>query len=169
MNSIISDFSKSLTFTQIAERYGLTVARVIQIFDDHFSFVPRRPLPKVLCIDEIRFNDGQGHKYCCVLFDHDRKEIVDIIQSRQTAYLDEYFKVIPLKERSNVKYFISDMYDGYAHIHNRFFPNAIHIIDMFHVLSLFNMDDYSCYYICLQNQTQTVALQLLYLCCLSLP
>ena len=27
------------------------------------------------------------------------------------------------------------MYDGYAHIHNRFFPNAIHIIDMFHIIS----------------------------------
>ena len=135
MNSIISDFSKNYTFTQIAERYGLTVARIIQIFDDHFSFVPRRPLPRVLCIDEIRFHDGQGHKYCCVLYDHDKKEIVDIIQSRQTAYLDEYFKDIPLKERSNVQYFISDMYDGYAYIHNKYFPNAIHIIDLFHIIS----------------------------------
>ncbi len=135
MNSIISDFSKNYTFTQIAERYGLTVARVVQIFDDHFSFVPRRPLPRVLCIDEIRFHDGQGHKYCCVLYDHDKKEIVDIVQSRQTAYLDEYFKAIPFKERSNVQYFISDMYDGYAHIHSRFFPNAIHIIDLFHIIS----------------------------------
>lgn len=132
---IVNDFCKKLTFTQIAERYGLTTARVIQIFDEEITFVPRRKLPYILCIDEIRFEEDPSNKYCCVLYDFETGEIVDIIRSRQMAYLDEYFSAIKENERENVRYFISDMYDGYRTVRNRYFHKAVHVVDLFHVVS----------------------------------
>ena len=110
--------------------------RVIQIFDDEIPFIPRGRMPEVLCIDEKRFKGDTVASYCCILYDHQRREIVDIIESRQLPYLYEYFSDIPESELNNVKYFVSDMYDGYRNIHSYFFKKAIHIIDLFHVVQL---------------------------------
>ena len=132
---IINDFTRSLTFSEIADKYGLTKQRVIQIFDDKIKFVPRRKMPKVLCIDEIRFSEELDQNYCCVLYDFERKEIVDIIRNRKMPYLREYFSSVPIKERENTKVFISDMYDGYSTVCRNYFPKAIHIVDKFHVVT----------------------------------
>ncbi len=136
INMIVKDFFKKMTFRDIGERYGITSARVIQIFDEKIPCVPRRNMPFVLCIDEIRFHEEIDQKYCCVLYDFEKKEIVDIIKNRQLAYLEEYFvKEVKERERNNVRYFVSDMYDGYRTIRKKYFKNALHIIDLFHVIT----------------------------------
>lgn len=144
---IIRDFFKPVTFSSIAERYSLSSARIIQIFDERISYVPRGKLPAVLCIDEIHFKEEINQNYCCVLYDHDSRTVVDIIRNRQLAYLHDYFSSIPEGERMNVKYFISDMYDAYRTVCRRYFPHALHIVDLFHVISLltsnYNMIRYS--------------------------
>lgn len=132
---IVKDFSQKITFTDIAKRYGLSITRVLQIFDAVITFVPRRLMPSVLCIDEIRFQEELDQKYCCVLYDFNKREIVDIIKNRQLPYLDEYFSNISEKERKRVKYYVSDMYDAYRTVHRRYFPHAIHIVDLFHVIT----------------------------------
>lgn len=132
---IINDFTKPLSFSQIAYKYGLTKQRIIQIFDDKFKYVPRGKMPKILCIDEIRFSEELDQNYICVLYDFEKKEIVDIIRNRQMAYLREYFSSISLKERENTKVFISDMYDGYSTVCANYFPNATHIVDKFHIVT----------------------------------
>ena len=132
---IINDFTKPLTFADIAKRYGLSKQRIVQIFDKKIKYVPRRNMPRVLCIDEIKFSEELDQNYICILYDFDKKEIVDIIQNRRMAYLREYFSSIPLKERLNTKVFISDMYDAYSTVCSNYFPQAIHIIDRFHVIT----------------------------------
>ena len=92
-------------------------------------------MPKILCIDEIRFSEELDQNYICVLYDFEKKEIVDIIRNRQMAYLREYFSSISLKERENTKVFISDMYDGYSTVCANYFPNATHIVDKFHIVT----------------------------------
>lgn len=132
---ILSDFTDKLTFAQIADKYGLTKQRIIQIFDEEVKIVPRRRLPRVLCIDEIRFEENVDQKYCCVLYDYERKEVIDIISNRQMPYLREYFSNIPIREREQVEVFISDMYDAYDTICSSYFPHATHIVDMFHIVT----------------------------------
>ena len=131
---IYSDFSKKLTFTQIASKYHLTKGRVIQLFDEKVRYVPRRTIPEVLCIDEIRFSEELDQKFVCVLYDFNQREIVDLIRNRQMPFLNEYFSSINQGELNKVKVYISDMYDAYASIHHRYFPKSIHIVDLFHVI-----------------------------------
>ena len=133
---LTSEFARTVTFTEIARRYGLSTARVLQIFDERIPFVPRKSLPAILCIDEISFDSEFNQKYCCVLYDHEKREVVDIIKNRQLPYLYEYFSSISEKERQYVRYFVSDMYDGYRNIHKKFFPSSLHIVDLFHVVKL---------------------------------
>ena len=136
INFIVNDFTKIMSFSSIALRYGLTTQRVIQIFDDKVRYIPRERMPFVLCIDEIGFDGDNDSPYCCVLYDHNKGEIVDIISSRQLPYLNDYFSKIPEIERNGVKYFVSDMYDGYRNICKKYFKYALHIVDLFHVVKL---------------------------------
>ena len=136
LSMIYNDFFKMMTFTQIGHRYGYSTARIIQIFDEKIRFVPRGRMPEVLCIDEIHFEEDIDQKYCCCLYDFRERKLVDIIRNRQRAYLDEYFQEVPESERKGVRYFVSDMYDGYRSACKKFFPRALHIVDLFHVVAL---------------------------------
>lgn len=133
---IYSEFTGESTFAAIGKRYGLSTARVMQIFDENIKFVPRRPLPEVLCIDEIRFSKDKDQQYVCILYDFHNREVVDAIRNRQMPYLREYFGQINPMERAKVQFVISDMYDAYASVARIYFKNAVHIVDLFHVIRL---------------------------------
>lgn len=131
---IYLDFDKTLTFSQISEMYQVSEKTVVNLFDDLYPIISREKLGEVLCIDEFKFSKIIDQKYCCILVDFQKKKVIDIIKNRQIAYLNEYFNKIPDSERNIVKYFVSDMYKPYAITKNQYFPNAIHIIDVFHVI-----------------------------------
>ena len=133
---ILGDFTKIMSFAEIGRRYSVSSMKVIQIFDEKVRYIPRGKMPKILCIDEKGFKGDTDSSYCCFLYDHEKRELLDIIKSRQLPYLYEYFLDIPEEERNNVKYFVSDMYDGYRNIRRVFFKNALHIVDLFHVVQL---------------------------------
>lgn len=134
--SIVEELKTKTTFAAIAKRRHLSLSYIIKVFDQVFTYIPRGNLPEILCIDEFYFSRKADYKYCCCLVDFQTHELLDVIQSRQKEFLDEYFDKISFKERSNVKYFVSDMFDGYERVKNKYFPKAIHVIDLFHVITL---------------------------------
>ncbi|MBO4667436.1 MAG: ISL3 family transposase [Bacilli bacterium] len=144
-NRLISDFVKTAiqnefyeiqSFSTIADRYDVSLNQVINIFDEYTKKMPRRPLPEYLCIDEKHFEGDTDGKYAVIISDFFTGDVIDVLENRQMPYLDEYFKNISFKERSDVKVFISDMYDGYSTIKNRYFPKAMFVVDLFHVVKL---------------------------------
>lgn len=136
INLIKNEFYEIQSFSAIARRYGLSTNEVINIFDKYTNIMPRRPLPEYLCIDEKYFKTELGNKYVVILSDFFSGEVIDIIEGRKTPYLDEYFSSISLRERNNVKVVISDMYDGYSVVKNKYFKKAIFVVDLFHVIKL---------------------------------
>lgn len=136
---IVKEFYKQKSYAIIANDYGLTNSEIEKLFDKHFPYVGKGPLPTALCIDEIGFKTDDG-SYAAILYDHDKKVVTDIIRNRQEDYLRNYFYGYSFKERSKVRYFISDLYEGYATIKDEFFKDAIHIADMFHVIRLLKVE-----------------------------
>lgn len=132
---IINEFYKQKSFSIIANDYHLSLPQIIYIFDKAFPQIPKDRLPVALCIDEIGFKTEDG-SYASIIYDHDKKIVTDVIRNRKLDYLRDYFCHYSFKERSNVRFFISDLYDGYATIKEEFFREAIHIADMFHVIRL---------------------------------
>ena len=136
IRSIELEFYKVQSFKDIADRYGVSIQTVINIFDAATKIVPRRELPHYLCIDEKRFEGDTNGKYCVILSNFLNGEVIDVLPDRQMPYLDEYFSKLPIKEINNVKVIISDMYEGYSSIKNKYFPKALFAIDLFHVVKL---------------------------------
>ena len=134
--AIENEFYEIQSFTTIAKRYDVSLNQVINIFDEFTKHVPRRPLPEYMCIDEKHFEGDSDGKYVVVISDFFTGEVVDVLENRQTPYLIRYFSAISQRERDNVKVFISDMYEGYSTVKNRYFPKAMFVIDLFHVIKL---------------------------------
>ena len=59
---------------------------------------------------------------------------IDLLRSRRTSVTEPYFVSIPATERNQVKYLISDMYNPYIVYVEKYFPNAVPVVDSFYVI-----------------------------------
>ena len=125
------------TFLEAAERFNLSVTKVIELFDSHVQ-IKRKALREVISVDEFYFSrHSKISKYAFMILGLNG-EIIDILKSRKKSYLLDYFKYIPIEERDRVKYVTMDMNDVYLDVIKRRFRNAIICIDSFHVMKDMN-------------------------------
>lgn len=132
--SIAADFRRRESFGQIAERYHVSDTFVMNLFDAASKKVPRGRLTECLCIDEFHFLRTGKLKYPAIIVDCETGKLIDVVESRQARILGPYFSRIPLRERQAVRFFSSDMYDGFRAMKARYFKTAVHVIDMFHIV-----------------------------------
>lgn len=129
----------NLSAAAIAKRFCVSDSHAIRIFARHVD-MKRRDLPQALCIDEVYTNIDYYAKYALVLQDFYNNEPIDLVKSRRKAVTQPYFSDIRLSERKRVKYLITDMYDQYLRYSDMYFPNAINVIDAFHVIQAINRE-----------------------------
>lgn len=138
-HNIVEDLYKTISITRIAKDNDVSWSTVVRILDDSIPYQKGGDFPGAICIDEFCFKHGsKDNKYPCVISNPFDKTIIDIIESRRSDYLKNYFSNIPITKLSKVKYFITDMWEPYRVIKRRYFQNAIHIVDYFHVIKAFN-------------------------------
>lgn len=125
----------NLSARQIAARFHVTDTYALTTFDRYVD-IPRSKLPFALCIDEVHLNILSRYKYALILQDFTTGEPIDMVVSRRHEITEPYFANIPKNERAFVKYIISDMYAPYQNYVDRYFPNALPVVDSFHVIKL---------------------------------
>ena len=127
-----------VSYAFIGRQFDVTSHTVINIFDK-VKRIPREKLAPVICVDEFHFTNSKNKdcKYPFVISETFNARILDIIESRRWDYLRDYFNKISINERSEVKYFVSDMHDTYRKVKKIFFKNSTHIIDHFHIAKFF--------------------------------
>lgn len=87
-------------------------------------------LPRVLSIDEFKGNTNK-RKFHGILTDPVSRKVLDITETNSEYALYQYLK--PFQNRKDVKYFVSDMRKEYVSMAGSLFPNAVIVIDRFHV------------------------------------
>lgn len=125
------------TFASVAHRNHISPTSVASIFDSHVD-IPRKPLPAMINFDEVYAFKSKNSKYVCMILDYQTQKPVDVLPSRRYEYLYSYFMAISREERMNVHYVCSDMYDCYRSIARACFPNAVTLVDHFHVIQELN-------------------------------
>lgn len=131
--NILNDLkSPKETFTSIANKYFISPTTVSDIFDRHVS-LSRIKLPEVLLIDEVYISKGT---YACVMIDFHTLDVVDILPSRQKNDLINYFLTIPINERKQVKYLVTDLWESYRQVAKSMLPSASVVADKFHVIQV---------------------------------
>lgn len=127
----------NLSAKQIADRFHVTDTYALTVFDRYVD-MPRLKLPQAISIDEVHLQIQSRYKYALILQDFSSGEPIDMVVSRRHEITEPYFASIPRTERALVKYIISDMYAPYQNYVDKYFPNALPVVDSFHVIKLIN-------------------------------
>lgn len=127
----------SNTAVKIAETFKTSDTHVLEVFDSYVK-MDRLPLSDAICIDEVYLDMDNYCKYVLVIQDFHTGQTIDMLHSRRNNVTEPYFASIPKEERFAVKYLISDMYNPYIAYAEKYFPNAVSVVDSFHVIQWLN-------------------------------
>ena len=123
----------SLSAVSIAEKFHVSDTYALQVFDKYVR-LDRLPLSDIISIDEVHVDLDEYCKYALVIQDFYTGDPIDLLRSRRQNVTEPYFVAIPKEERNQVRYLISDMYNPYIRYVDKYFPNAVPVVDSFHVL-----------------------------------
>lgn len=136
--SILKDLKPyNSTFSSVAREYGVSVSSVIDLFDKYVQIDPNT-ISEIMCWDEFYFSRHHKHKYAFIMLNFKNKAIINILESRKTQFLSDYFYRIPVDLRNKVKIIIIDMNSSYRDVAYTFFKNAKVCVDPFHVSQYIN-------------------------------
>lgn len=123
----------NITAAAVARKFNLSDTQVLDVFDRYVK-LDRLPLTDAISVDEVHVDMDRNCKYALIIQDFYTGEPIDMLRSRRSEITEPYFASIPKEERLKVKYLISDMYNQYLQYVGRYFPNAVPVVDSFHVI-----------------------------------
>lgn len=129
--SIINEFRSTVSATFVAKKHNISTSTALRYFDliGYGKYV----LPEVLAIDEFKGN-ANGEKYQCIVADPKHHIKLDILPSRKTNDLIQYFLKFPRWQRMRVKCIVMDMSSLFYSVMKTCFPKAIIVADRYHVV-----------------------------------
>jgi transposase len=94
-------------------------------------------MPERLSLDEFSREKGK-RKFVTVVSALDKSSLLEVIDSHKSDEIIEVLKAQPQVIRENVKEVSVDMWGGFQKVIKEVFPNALIVIDRFHVMKLVN-------------------------------
>ncbi|HEX6553309.1 MAG TPA: transposase [Ktedonobacteraceae bacterium] len=126
------------TFTSIASEVGLIEWTIRSIFRESTAHLQDKIIDApvtVLGIDEVYLLG----KPRCVLTDIEQRTILDLLRKRDKASVKNYLQRLPASIRTGISCVCMDMWQPYKQACNDLLPQAIIIVDHFHVVKLANV------------------------------
>ena len=123
----------SASSVAIANKFHVSDTHAMDIFDRYVK-MDRLKLTDIISVDEVHLDMDPHCKYALVIQNFYTGEPIDLLSSRRTNVTEPYFVSLPPEERNSVRYLISDMYNPYLAFVDKYFPNAVPVVDSFHVI-----------------------------------
>lgn len=121
------------TSASIAKHFNVSDTYAHEVFNRYVK-LDILPLTDAISIDEVYLDMDDNCKYALIIQDFHTGDPIDLLRSRRVSVTEPYFTSIPPEERNGVKYLISDMYNQYIDYVDKYFPNAVPVVDSFHVI-----------------------------------
>ncbi len=135
----IVDRVLSSNILAVAEQTSLSEYQIQNILNDVGKLL-RNQIPKNLVklgIDEISLRKGSG-RYCAVLVDLDRHEIIGLLKSRKQDEIREVLMSWGDEVLNSIKLVSMDLSSSYKSIINEVLPEVEIVADRFHVMKQIN-------------------------------
>lgn len=135
---ILQELGKTKPIKDIAETWNVsshTVLRQLKAYSYQYNTKPTS-LPKHIAIDEFKSVKNVKAAMSCILMDNHKHIVVDVLENRTQAFLYDYFMRFSRAERLKVKTITMDMNGAFKDFLPSIFPNAIVVIDRFHIVQL---------------------------------
>ena len=111
-----------------------TVNRILHNISEDKLVKRQGHLPKIIGIDEFKGPKDTISKMAFIIVDEENKNIFDLLNSRKTKDIKNYFKRYSKRQRDKVKFITMDLYKPYYKLMKNLFRNAIIVPDRFHIV-----------------------------------
>ena len=137
----LAQWAKILSWQQVAKSYHTSWEKVYRSVEQVVQWgLSHRNLDNVYSIgvDEIAWRSG--HKYLTLVYQIDpgNKRLLWIGQDRKAKTLLLFFRQFGTDRSSRLKHICSDMWRAYIKVIQKKAPQAIHILDRFHIVANLN-------------------------------
>ena len=139
--SIKLDLMNKISEKDIAFRNNVShnsVNRIIHELSSKTVLPQAAILPDIINIDEFKATNDTVGKMALIITNNKTRKVFDILPSRKSNYIKNYFFKFPRKQRLKVKFVIIDLFGPYYNLLKSIFPKATIISDRFHVVALAN-------------------------------
>jgi len=137
MEKFIFKCSANIPFKEVAAIVDVSPHKVEEVFtrysDQALDTKGTFEEVRYLGIDEIAIKKGKKD-YACVLVDIERGLVLDFLEDRSKDFLMKYFQNKGKAFCQQIEILSCDMWEGFASLAKEVFPNAITVIDRFHVV-----------------------------------
>jgi transposase len=89
-------------------------------------------------VDEVQI--GKGHQYMTVVYqlDQGNKRLLYVAKDRTAKSFLGFFRELTPEQIDSIEYVCSDMWKAYLKVIKKKIPNALHILDRFHIVAMLN-------------------------------
>jgi transposase len=138
----LANWAKSLSWKETAERFDTSVGKVQRSVKWIVDWgLENRDLSGVTKIGVDEIQRRKGHNYMTLVYqlDEDNKRLIGIEKDREEKSLDRFFDKFDEgtegehKRSLGIEFVCSDMLKAYLNVIQRRCPNALNILDRFHV------------------------------------
>ena len=93
---------------------------------------------KAIGVDEIQF--GKGHQYLTLVYQLEagKKRLLHIAPKRTVKSFLSFFRLLGREGSKSIEYVCSDMWKPYLKVIRKKRPNALHILDRYHIVAKLN-------------------------------
>lgn len=138
VKSMIFHLRENYSLKSISRTHFISSSTVYHLFVHHIQLLHRMySLPEYLSIDEFKATTGAG-KYAFNICDPSSGKVLDILEDRRQEYIKNYFQRFSVEQRAKVKYISMDMSVSFKSVMSQIFPNAIIVVDRFHLVHHLN-------------------------------
>src|SRR5574344_1691816 len=135
---IACDLAKKISEKDISINNNVSCNSVERVMDSYYETqkLYRNYLPEILSFDEFKSVKSANGAMSFHLCNGITGKTIDIVEDRKLLSLIKYFGKYSHKALKNVKYIVIDMYSPYVSLIKKMFPNALIVIDKFHLTQL---------------------------------
>lgn len=141
LREYIAEQSKTRSFTELSKELDISTVTIRDIFLEEMENLPvyqQLETPSILGIDEIHISREKKHRKqaWAVICNGEQRTVMEFLPNRNKKTIVDYLK--NLKEPANVKVVTMDMWKYYKEAVYEALPNAVVVVDKFHVVKLAN-------------------------------
>lgn len=137
----LAQWARRLSWKEVAQVFQTSWDHVYQSVKYVVAYgLANRNLDKLQAIgvDEVQY--GKGHQYITLVYqlENDNKRLLYVGENRKAKTLLRFFHQLGKERCSAIKYVCSDMWKAYMKVIEKKIPQALHILDRFHIVAMLN-------------------------------
>jgi len=137
----LANWAKQVSWKAVAETFGTTWQNVFRSVKYAVAWgLKHRNLEGIesIGVDEVQWH--KGHKYLTLVYQIDSgcKRLLWIAQNRTAKTFLRFFRMLGKDRSARLKFVCSDMWQAYLKVIAKKAPQAVHVLDRFHIIQKMN-------------------------------